>query len=53
MTISTLIIILLILALIGVLPAWPHSAAWGRGPASILGVVLVVVILLLVTGLIR
>ena len=43
---STIIIILLILLLIGAIPAWPHSRSWGAYPSGILGVVLVIVIIL-------
>ena len=43
---STIIIILLILFLIGAIPAWPYSRSWGAYPSGILGVVLVIVIVL-------
>ena len=43
---STIIIILLILLLIGAVPAWPYSRSWGAYPSGILGVVLVIVIVL-------
>jgi hypothetical protein len=43
---STIIIILLILLLIGAIPAWPYSRSWGAFPSGILGVVLVIVIIL-------
>lgn len=46
MTLSTILIILLILALLGSIPTWPHSRAWGYQPSGIVGVLLVVVILL-------
>jgi hypothetical protein len=50
MSLSTILLIVLILMLIGVLPTWPHARTWGYGPSGILGVVLVVVIVLLVMG---
>jgi Protein of unknown function (DUF3309) len=50
MTIGTILLIILILLLIGAIPSWPHSRAWGYGPSGILGVVLVVVIVLLLMG---
>ncbi|PBB26512.1 DUF3309 domain-containing protein [Mesorhizobium sp. WSM4312] len=50
MPISTLVIVVLILVLIGAVPAWPHSRSWGYGPSGIVGVVLVVVLLLLLMG---
>jgi len=46
MTLSTIIIILLVLLLIGALPAWPYSRSWGAYPSGILGVVLVIVLIL-------
>ncbi|TGV62784.1 DUF3309 domain-containing protein, partial [Mesorhizobium sp. M00.F.Ca.ET.158.01.1.1] len=39
MPISTILIIVLILVLIGAVPAWPHSRSWGYGPSGVLGVV--------------
>ena len=43
---STILIVLLILLLIGALPTWPYSASWGYGPGGLLGTVLVVVLIL-------
>lgn len=50
MPITTIVIIVLILVLIGAVPAWPHSRSWGYGPSGILGVALVVVLVLLLMG---
>jgi hypothetical protein len=50
MALSTILLILVILLLIGAVPAWPHSRGWGYGPSGILGVVLVVVLILALTG---
>jgi len=50
MTISTLLIIVLILILIGAVPAWPHSRSWGYGPSGIAGAILVVLLILLLMG---
>jgi hypothetical protein len=50
MTLSTILLIVLILLLIGVLPTWPHSRSWGYAPSGGLGLVLVIVILLVVLG---
>ncbi|MCC2658359.1 MAG: hypothetical protein K0Q76_3467 [Panacagrimonas sp.] len=50
MTIGTILLIVLVLLLIGVIPAWPHSRAWGYGPSGGLGVVLVVVLVLFLLG---
>ncbi len=50
MTLSTLLIIILILILIGAVPSWPYSRACGYGPSGIVGVILVIVIILLLMG---
>jgi hypothetical protein len=50
MTASTLLLIILILLLIGAIPAWPHSRGWGYGPSGILGVVLIVLLILALMG---
>ena len=46
----TLILIILILLLIGALPAWPYSAQWGYYPSGGLGTVLVIVLILWLLG---
>lgn len=50
MTLGTILLIILVLILLGVFPTWPHSRGWGYGPSGLLGVVLVIVIVLLLTG---
>lgn len=50
MSLGTILIIILILILLGAVPAWPHSRAWGYGPSGILGVILVVVLILVLMG---
>ena len=47
---STLLLIILILFLIGALPTWPYSAKWGYGPSSGLGLILLVLVILVLTG---
>ena len=47
---STVLLIVLILLLIGSIPSWPYSRGWGYGPSGILGVVLVIVLVLALTG---
>jgi hypothetical protein len=47
---STILIIVLILILIGALPTWPHSSGWGYGPGGIVGVLLIIVLVLALTG---
>jgi hypothetical protein len=47
---STILIVVLILLLIGALPAWPYSTSWGYAPGGLLGTVLLVVLILAVIG---
>ena len=47
---GTVLLVILILVLIGVLPVWPHSTAWGYYPSGGLGLLLVILIVLLLTG---
>ena len=44
------LIVLAVLVLLGVIPAWPHSRKWGYGPSGSLGLVIVIVVILLLTG---
>jgi len=50
MSIGTILLIVVILILVGVLPAWPHSSSWGYGPSGIAGVIVIVLIVLLLMG---
>jgi hypothetical protein len=50
MTIGPILVIILILILIGAVPAWPHSRSWGYGPSGIVGVILVVLLILVLMG---
>jgi hypothetical protein len=47
---ETVLLVILILLLLGALPAWPHSRAWGYGPSGVLTAVLVVVLVLMLAG---
>ncbi|WP_332854119.1 DUF3309 domain-containing protein [Duganella sp. S19_KUP01_CR8] len=47
---GTIILIILVLALIGALPAWPHSRSWGYAPSGITGLVVVILLIMLLTG---
>ncbi len=49
---STILLIILVLLLLGALPAWPHSRAWGYYPSGGLGLILVIVLVLVLMGLI-
>jgi hypothetical protein len=50
MGLGTILLIILILALVGVLPVWPHARSWGYGPSGIVGVVLLILIVLFLMG---
>ena len=50
MSLGTILLVILILILLGVIPAWPHSRSWGYYPAGGVGVVLLIIIILLVIG---
>jgi hypothetical protein len=50
MSFSTILLILLVLLLLGALPSWPYSTGWGYYPSGGLGLVLIVLLVLVVTG---
>jgi hypothetical protein len=50
MALSTILLIVLVLLLIGAIPAWPYSRSWGYGPSGILGLLFVVLLVLLLMG---
>lgn len=50
MSIGMILLIVLVLALLGAIPAWPHSRKWGYGPSGGVGLIVVILIVLLVTG---
>ena len=47
---GTVLVVLLVLMLVGALPAWPHSRTWGYGPTGGLGVLLAILVVLLLLG---
>jgi hypothetical protein len=47
MSIGTILLIILILALIGALPTWPYSSGWGYGPSGFTGLIVIVLVVLL------
>ena len=47
---STILIVVLILLLIGALPTWPYSSGWGYYPGGGLGLILIIVLILALTG---
>jgi hypothetical protein len=50
MTLSTILLVVLILLLVGALPTWPHSKSWGYYPSGGTGLIIVILIILLLTG---
>ena len=50
MSVSTILAIILIILLIGALPAWPYSSGWGYYPSGGLGLVLLILVILLLLG---
>ena len=47
---SPILIVIVVLLLLGVIPAWPHSRNWGYGPSGGVGLVLLILLVLLLTG---
>jgi hypothetical protein len=47
---GTILLVILILFLVGALPTWPYSSSWGYGPSGGLGVILLVLVILVLTG---
>src|SRR6188768_2044591 len=50
LTMSTLLIVILVLLLVGALPTWGYSSGWGYGPSGIVGVLVIILIVMLLTG---
>lgn len=50
MSIGTILLVIVILMLIGAIPAWPHSRQWGYGPSGGLGLVLLILLVLFLLG---
>ncbi|KAF0814486.1 hypothetical protein IGB42_01387 [Andreprevotia sp. IGB-42] len=50
MSLGTLLLIVLVLMLIGVIPSWPHSRNWGYGPSGGVGLIVIILLVLLLTG---
>ena len=47
---STILIVILILALIGALPNWGYSSGWGYGPSGLIGTILIILLILALLG---
>lgn len=50
MSLGTILLIVLVLLLVGAIPAWPHSRSWGYGPSGGLGLIVVILLVLFVMG---
>jgi hypothetical protein len=50
MSIGMILLVILILALLGVIPSWPHSRSWGYGPSGGIGLILLIIVILLLMG---
>jgi hypothetical protein len=50
MSIGTILLIILVLLLLGALPAWPYSSGWGYFPSGGLGLVVIILLVLVFTG---
>jgi hypothetical protein len=50
MTLGTILLILLVLLLVGAMPAWPYSRGWGYAPTGIFGLLVVILLVMLLTG---
>jgi hypothetical protein len=50
MSVGTILLVILVLLLLGVIPAWPHSRGWGYGPTGGLGLVVLILLILLLMG---
>jgi hypothetical protein len=50
MSVGMILLIILILVLAGLIPAWPHSRSWGYGPSGGVGLLVLIVVVLLVAG---
>ena len=50
MSIGAILLIVLVLLLVGAIPAWPHSRNWGYGPSGGVGLLLIILVVLLLMG---
>jgi uncharacterized membrane protein len=50
MPLTTILLIVLVLALVGALPSWPYSRGWGPWPSGILGLLVVILLIMLILG---
>ena len=50
MSLGTILLVILVLALLGVIPAWPHSRSWGYAPSGGVGLIVIILVVLLLMG---
>jgi hypothetical protein len=50
MSLGTILLVILILILLGILPAWPHSRSWGYGPSGAIVTVVIILLILVLLG---
>lgn len=50
MSVGTILLVVVVLMLVGAIPSWPHSKAWGYGPSGGIGLILIILIILLLMG---
>jgi Protein of unknown function (DUF3309) len=50
MSLTTILLVILVLMLIGAIPSWPHSRSWGYGPSGAIGTVAIVLVVLVLLG---
>jgi len=50
MSIGLILLIVVVLMLVGVVPAWPHARGWGYGPSGAVGIVMLILVILFATG---
>jgi hypothetical protein len=47
---GTILLVVLVLMLLGALPTWPHSRSWGYAPSGVMGLLVVILLIMLLTG---
>jgi Protein of unknown function (DUF3309) len=50
MSLTTILLVILVLMLIGAIPSWPHSRSWGYGPSGAIGTIAIVLVVLVLLG---
>ena len=50
MSLGTILLVVLLLILVGIIPAWPHSRSWGYAPSGVIGTILIIVLVLFLLG---